>query len=152
MSILDSRAIQEILPHRYPFLMIDRVIERGDSDGVAWVTCLKNVTANEPWCAGHFPGRPIMPGVLQIEALAQVGGILALNNYTDPENYNTYFIKIDKARFKQKVVPGDTLILKLELLSPIRRGICEMHGSAYVGNRLVTEADLVAQIVRKVNK
>jgi UDP-3-O-[3-hydroxymyristoyl] N-acetylglucosamine deacetylase/3-hydroxyacyl-[acyl-carrier-protein] dehydratase len=90
-----------------------------------------------------------MPGVLQIEAMAQVGGILALNNYQDPENYDTYFLKIDKARFKNKVVPGDTLVLKLELISPIRRGICEMRGTAYVGNKICTEAELVAQIVRK---
>jgi UDP-3-O-[3-hydroxymyristoyl] N-acetylglucosamine deacetylase/3-hydroxyacyl-[acyl-carrier-protein] dehydratase len=110
---------------------------------------IKNVTFNEPFFQGHFPQNPVMPGVLQLEAMAQVGGILALNNIEDPQNFDTYFLKIDKAKFKQKVIPGDTLILKLELMSPIRRGICEMKGTAYVGNKLVTEAELVAQIIRK---
>ena len=113
---------------------------------------IKNVTFNEHFFQGHFPGNPIMPGVLQIEALAQTGGILALNNYQDPENYDTFFLKIDKVKFKHKVVPGDTLILKMELLSPIRRGICEMRGCVYVGNKLMTEAELVAQIIRKDKK
>lgn len=144
-AVYDIAHIEKSLPHKYPFLLVDRIIELSDSHVVG----IKNVTFNEYFFQGHFPGNRVMPGVLQIEALAQAGGILALNNYSDPENYDTYFIKIDKARFKQKVVPGDTLILKLELLSPIRRGICEMKGTAYVGNKLATEAELVAQIIRK---
>lgn len=147
-AIYDIAHIEKSLPHKYPFLLVDRIIELSDDHVVG----IKNVTFNEQFFQGHFPGNRVMPGVLQIEALAQAGGILALNNYTDPENYDTYFIKIDKARFKQKVVPGDTLILKLELLSPIRRGICEMKGTAYVGNKLATEAELVAQIIRKDKK
>lgn len=144
-AVYEIAHIEKSLPHKYPFLLVDRIIELSDSHVVG----IKNVTFNEYFFQGHFPGNRVMPGVLQIEALAQAGGILALNNYSDPENYDTYFIKIDKARFKQKVVPGDTLILKLELLSPIRRGICEMKGTAYVGNKLATEAELVAQIIRK---
>ncbi len=147
-AIYDITRIEKALPHKFPFLLVDKIIELSDNHVVG----IKNVTYNEHFFQGHFPGNPVMPGVLQIEALAQTGGILALNNYSDPENYDTYFLKIDKVKFKQKVQPGDTLILKLDLLSPIRRGICEMRGTVYVGNKLVTEAELVAQIIRKDKK
>jgi len=147
-AIYDISHISKALPHKFPFLFVDKIIELSDNHVVG----IKNVTFNEHFFQGHFPGNPVMPGVLQIEALAQTGGILALNNIRDPENYDTYFLKIDKVRFKQLVRPGDTLILKLELLNPIRRGICEMKGTAYVGNKLATEAELVAQIVRKDKK
>jgi UDP-3-O-[3-hydroxymyristoyl] N-acetylglucosamine deacetylase/3-hydroxyacyl-[acyl-carrier-protein] dehydratase len=147
-AIYDISQIAKKLPHRYPFLLVDKIIELSDNHVVG----IKNVTFNEQFFQGHFPGNPVMPGVLQIEALAQTGGILAMNNISDPENYDTYFLKIDKVRFKQVVRPGDTLILKLDLLSPIRRGICEMRAAAYVGNKLATEAELVAQIIRKDKK
>ena len=141
---LDIHAIEKILPHRYPFLMVDKVIEMTDKHVVA----IKNVTYNEPYFVGHFPGNCVMPGVLQVEALAQAGGLLAIPRDTD-DKYDTYFLKIENCKFKHKVVPGDTLILKMELLSPIRRGICEMKGTIFIGNTLVTEAVLVAQIVKR---
>ncbi len=144
-AIYDITHITKVLPHKFPFLLVDKIIELSDNHVVG----IKSVTFNEHFFQGHFPGNPVMPGVLQIEALAQTGGILALNNISDPENYDTYFLKIDKVKFKQIVRPGDTLILKLELLSPIRRGICEMKATAYVGNKLATEAELVAQLIRK---
>ncbi|HEY9123522.1 MAG TPA: 3-hydroxyacyl-ACP dehydratase FabZ, partial [Bacteroidales bacterium] len=131
-------------PHRPPFLLVDKIIERTDQ----MIVGIKNVTMNEPFFVGHFPGEPVMPGVLIIEALAQCGGLLALNTVEDPETYSTYFLKIDKVKFKKKVVPGDTLIFKLELIEPIRRGIVTMWAQAFVGNAVVTEAELCAQIVK----
>lgn len=143
--VYNNVEINGLLPHRYPFLLIDKVIEITDRTVIA----VKNVTINEAYFQGHFPGNPIMPGVLQIEAMAQTGGILVLSNVDEPKDWDTYFLKIDNAKFKYKVVPGDTLIFKLELLSPIRRGICNMFGSAYVGDRLVSEGELTAQIIKR---
>jgi UDP-3-O-[3-hydroxymyristoyl] N-acetylglucosamine deacetylase/3-hydroxyacyl-[acyl-carrier-protein] dehydratase len=142
--LYDVHAIEKKLPHRYPFLLIDKVIEMNEK----YVVAIKNVTYNEAFFQGHFPGNCVMPGVLQVEALAQTGGILTIPD--DPEHdYDTYFLKIDNCKFKNKVVPGDTLILKMELMNPVRRGICEMKGTIFVGEKLIAEADLVAQIVKK---
>ncbi|MBL7763408.1 MAG: bifunctional UDP-3-O-[3-hydroxymyristoyl] N-acetylglucosamine deacetylase/3-hydroxyacyl-ACP dehydratase [Chitinophagaceae bacterium] len=142
--VYDQQFIEKTLPHRFPFALLDKIIELSDTHIVG----IKNVTFNEWFFEGHFPGNPVMPGVLQIEALAQCGGMLAINLSGGGE-HDTYFLKIDNCKFKQMVRPGDTLILKLELSAPIRRGICEMKGTAYVGNKVATEADLVAQIVKK---
>ena len=142
--VYTTQQIEKTLPHRYPFLLVDKIIELTDTRIVG----IKNVTFNEPFFVGHFPGNPIMPGVLQIEALAQTGGILAINALP-PGDYDTYFVKMDNARFRQKVVPGDTMILKMELNAPIRRGMCEMRGTVYVGNKIVTEATLMAQLVKR---
>jgi UDP-3-O-[3-hydroxymyristoyl] N-acetylglucosamine deacetylase/3-hydroxyacyl-[acyl-carrier-protein] dehydratase len=148
-AIYDVNYIAQLLPHRYPFLLVDKVIELSDDHIVG----IKNVTFNEPMFTGHFPDNPVFPGVLQLEALAQTGGVMVLTNQGGPEKKcDTYFLKIDNARFKQKVVPGDTLIMKMELTRPIRRGICEMKGTAYVGNKIVCEADLMAQIVPREEK
>ena len=143
--LMDVNEIMNILPHRPPFILVDKIIELTDSTVVG----VKNVTMNEPFFVGHFPGKPVMPGVLQVEAMAQTGGILALKSVPDPENYLTFFMKIDNVKFKRQVVPGDTLIFKLELLAPIRRGICQMQGYAYANGKLVTEAILMAQIVKQ---
>ncbi|WP_295121857.1 bifunctional UDP-3-O-[3-hydroxymyristoyl] N-acetylglucosamine deacetylase/3-hydroxyacyl-ACP dehydratase [uncultured Chitinophaga sp.] len=143
-AVFDINRIARTLPHRYPFLMVDKIIELSDN----MVVGIKNVTFNEFFFQGHFPNNPVMPGVLQIEALSQVGGMLALNTVPDPENYDTYFLKIDNCKFKQKVMPGDTLIMKMELLSPIRRGIVEMRGTIFIGNKVAAEADLIAQIIK----
>lgn len=142
--ILDIQQIEQVLPHRYPFLMVDKVIELTEKVVIA----IKNVSYNEPFFQGHFPNNSVMPGVLQVEALAQAGGFLAIPRDTE-DKYDTYFLKIENCKFKQKVVPGDTLILKMELLNPIRRGICEMKGTIFVGDKIVTEATLVAQIVKR---
>ena len=145
--IMDVNQIQELLPHRPPFLFIDKILEISDDHVIG----LKNVTMNEDFFNGHFPGKPIMPGVLQIEAMAQAGGVLILNTVPDPQNYLTFFAKIDNAKFKYPVVPGDTLIFKCELLSPLRRGICHMRAQAFVDGKLTSEADLMAKIIRKTD-
>jgi UDP-3-O-[3-hydroxymyristoyl] N-acetylglucosamine deacetylase/3-hydroxyacyl-[acyl-carrier-protein] dehydratase len=143
--IYNVATIHKMLPHRYPFLLVDKIIELSD----VHVVGVKNITFNESFFQGHFPGNPVFPGVLQMEALAQVGGVFVLSQKPDPENWDTYFLKIDQAKFKSKVVPGDQLILKMELLSPVRRGICHMFGTAYVGNRIVSEGELTAKIVKR---
>ena len=146
--IMDVNEVMAMLPHRYPFLLVDKIIEISDTHVVG----VKNVTINEAFFQGHFPSNPVFPGVLQIEALAQTGGILALNSMPDKGNWDTYFLKIDNTKFKAKVGPGDTLILKMELIEPIRRGIVHMQGTAYVGNKIVSEGELTAQVVRRVKE
>ncbi|MGP1499906.1 MAG: bifunctional UDP-3-O-[3-hydroxymyristoyl] N-acetylglucosamine deacetylase/3-hydroxyacyl-ACP dehydratase [Porphyromonas sp.] len=142
--LMDVKRIQELLPHRYPFLLVDKIIERGAD----YVVGIKNVTANESFFQGHFPGEPVMPGVLQVEAMAQVGGLFILGDLEHPESYSTYFLKIDNVKFRQKVVPGDTLIFKVRLVSEMRRGMANMRGLAFVGETLVCECDFMAQIVK----
>ncbi len=143
--LMDIHKIMSILPHRPPFLLIDRILELSDRHVVG----MKNVTMNESFFVGHFPGAPVMPGVLQVEAMAQCGGVLVFSTVPDPENYLTYFMKMDNVKFKQKVLPGDTLIFSAELISPIRRGICHMQAYGYANGKLVVEAVLMAQIARK---
>ena len=142
--LYDIQEVEKTLPHRYPFLLVDKIIEMTDT----YVVGIKNVTYNEPFFQGHFPGNSVMPGVLLAEALAQVGGFIAIPQ-NSPDKYDTYFLKIENCKFKQKVVPGDTLILKMELIHPIRRGIAEMKGTIYVGDKLVTEAVMIAQVVKR---
>jgi UDP-3-O-[3-hydroxymyristoyl] N-acetylglucosamine deacetylase/3-hydroxyacyl-[acyl-carrier-protein] dehydratase len=143
--VFDINQIKSMLPHRSPFLLVDKILEM-DSESIIGV---KNVTMNEPFFVGHFPSEPVMPAVLQIEAMAQTGGMLILSSVPDPQDYLTYFLKIDNVRLRNKVVPGDTLLFKLNLVSPIRRGLCHMVGKAYVGQKLVMEAEMLAQIVKQ---
>lgn len=143
--INDINDITKKLQHRFPFLLIDKIIELSDKHVVG----VKNVTMNEPFFPGHFPNNPVMPGVLQIEAMAQTGGILVMENVENPHEWDTFFLRIKNALFRHPVLPGDTILFKMELISPIRRGLCEMTGKAYVGNKLVCEAELLAQIIRR---
>ncbi|MBQ9671480.1 MAG: bifunctional UDP-3-O-[Prevotella sp.] len=142
--IMDVNRIRELLPHRYPMQLVDKVIALGPNSIVG----VKNITSNEPFFQGHFPQEPVMPGVLQIEAMAQCGGLLVLNTVEEPERWSTYFMKIDGVKFRQKVVPGDTLLFKVELLAPLRHGISSMKGYAFVGDHIVSEASFTAQIVK----
>jgi UDP-3-O-[3-hydroxymyristoyl] N-acetylglucosamine deacetylase/3-hydroxyacyl-[acyl-carrier-protein] dehydratase len=143
--LMDSNQIMKVIPHRPPFLLIDEVLELSESHVIG----LRRVEETESWVKGHFPGAPVMPGVLQVEFMAQAGGVLVLNTVPDPENYLTFFMKMDKCKFKNPVVPGDTLICKLELISPIRRGIIHMYGQSFVGNEVKSEGEFMAKIVKK---
>ncbi len=142
--VMDVNRIRELLPHRYPFLLVDKVIEVGDSHIVG----LKNVSGNEPFFQGHFPQEPVMPGVLQVEAMAQTGGLLVLSTVDDPEKYSTYFMKIDNVKFRNKVVPGDTLLFHVSFMTPLRRGCAVMKGYAFVGDKIVTECEFMAQVIK----
>ncbi len=143
--LYNKKEIKKILPHRDPFLFIDEIRELGED----YIVGVKFVAKDEYYFKGHFPGSPVMPGVLQLETMAQAGGVLILSTVNDPENYLTYFMKIDNAKFKQKVIPNDTIIFRLDLISPIRRGLCHMHGVGFVNGNIVVEADLLAQIAKK---
>lgn len=142
--LMDVNRIRELLPHRYPFLLVDKIIDKGDN----YIVGVKNVTGNEPFFVGHFPQEPVMPGVLQVEAMAQTGGLLVLSTVDDPEKYSTYFMKIDNVKFRNKVVPGDTLIFQVSFMTPLRRGCAIMKGYAFVGEKIVTECEFMAQIVK----
>ncbi|MCH4156372.1 MAG: bifunctional UDP-3-O-[3-hydroxymyristoyl] N-acetylglucosamine deacetylase/3-hydroxyacyl-ACP dehydratase [Muribaculaceae bacterium] len=142
--IMDINRIRQLLPHRYPMLLVDKIIEIGQN----YIVGVKNVSGNEPFFQGHFPQEPVMPGVLIVEAMAQVGGILVLNSVDEPERYSTYFMKIDNVKFRQKVVPGDTLVFHLSFMTEIRRGCAVMKGFAFVGEKIVSEAEFMAQIIK----
>jgi UDP-3-O-[3-hydroxymyristoyl] N-acetylglucosamine deacetylase/3-hydroxyacyl-[acyl-carrier-protein] dehydratase len=142
--VMDVNRIRELLPHRYPMQLVDKVTQLGANTIVG----VKNVTSNEPFFQGHFPQEPVMPGVLQIEAMAQVGGLLVLSSVDEPERYSTYFMKIDNVKFRQKVVPGDTLIFHISFMTPLRRGCAVMKGYAFVGEKIVSEVEFMAQIVK----
>lgn len=142
--VMDVYRIRQLLPHRYPFLLVDKIIELGSN----YIVGVKNVSGNEPFFQGHFPQEPVMPGVLQVEAMAQVGGLLVLNSVEEPEKYSTYFMKIDNVKFRQKVIPGDTLVFHLSLMTEIRRGCAVMKGYAFVGEKIVSEAEFMAQIIK----
>ncbi|MDR1783039.1 MAG: bifunctional UDP-3-O-[3-hydroxymyristoyl] N-acetylglucosamine deacetylase/3-hydroxyacyl-ACP dehydratase [Dysgonamonadaceae bacterium] len=142
--VMDINRIKDLLPHRFPFLLVDKIIEIGKKHIVG----VKNITTNEPFFQGHFPAEPVMPGVLMVEAMAQTAGLLVLNDVDEPHRYSTYFMKIDNVKFRQKVVPGDTLVLRLEFISDVRRGIAEMKGYCFVGEKIVCEAEFMAQVIK----